>query len=130
MESPTVRPRRPGSSTLAFLGALLGMLIFVGLIAFHSAYLTAPPPGFGSPPSTDPDVVNYRNLVRALGWVSAIAMDLAVALAVAFAFLVGTSGADVPEGTRRGLYIFATVFLVLWILFSLSAFSIFRFSFF
>ena len=131
MEPRTVPSRGSWRLLTSLIGVLLSILIFMGLIAFHSVYLIPAPSGSGFPgPSTDPDVINYRNLIRTLGWIAAIAMDLAVALAVGFAFLVGASAADVSDGTRRGLYIFATAFLVVWIVFSLSAFSIFRFSFF
>jgi hypothetical protein len=129
MEARAVRPRGAWNVIVALVGVLISMLLFVGLFAFHSVYLIPPPSSSGFPPSTDPEFVNYRNLIRTLGWISAAAMDLAVALAVAFAFLVGTSGAEVSDGTRRGLYIFATSFLVVWIVFSLTAFSLFRFSF-
>jgi hypothetical protein len=119
------------AGTLVILfGILMGVLIFAGTFSFHAALLLPIPCSQGAycpPPPTDPAVISYRNTVRSLAWVSAIAMDLAVAFAVAMAWIAGGSRGPLPEGTRRGIFVFATVFLVAWLLISSSIFSFLRF---
>jgi hypothetical protein len=120
-------PPRTGISVnavISLVGLFLGVLIFTGLLTFHAVFLIPLPPPFQSP--TDPDVIAYRDTVRTLGWVSIIAMDLAVALTVMTAWLVGGLKADLSEATRRGIFTFATVFLVVWLAFSFFAYAIFR----
>lgn len=116
----------PASTLILVLGLLIGGLVFAGTVSFHAAILYPPPPCTGCPPITDPSLIAYRNTIRTLGWVSVIAMDLAVSAAVAMAWIVGGSRAEIPEGTRRGIFIFATVFLTVWILFSFFAYTFFR----
>jgi len=82
--------------------------VFVGLLSLHAAFLI-PPPG-SSPPS------DYTNLIRTLGWTAVVSMDLAVSLTVMLAWVVGASRSDVPDASRRGIFIFATVFLAIWII--------------
>jgi len=43
-------------------------------------------------------------------------MDLAVSLTVMLAWVVGAARSDVPDASRRGIFIFATVFLAIWII--------------
>jgi hypothetical protein len=109
-------------------GVLLGVLIFVGMFSLHAAIMLPPPctQPFCSPPS-DPAVVAYRDRIRTLGWVSMVALDLAVSFSVAMAWIVGGPKGNVPEGTKRGIFIFATVFLAGWLLFSWGAYSFLRF---
>lgn len=119
-------PPRAGISinaVISLVGLVLGVLIFTGLLTFHAVFLI-PLPSFQSP--TDPDVIAYRDTIRALGWVSIIAMDLAVALTIMAAWLVGSLKSELPEATRRGIFTFATVFLVVWLAFSFFAYTIFR----
>src|SRR2546426_6512676 len=73
-----------------------------------SAFLI-PPPG-AAPPS------DYTNLIRTLGWTAVVSMDLAVSLTVMLAWVVGAARSDVPDAARRGIFIFATVFLAIWII--------------
>ncbi len=103
---------------ILILGVLIGLLLFIGLLAVQAAYLIVPP---GGPAPTD-----YGNLLRALGWTSAIAMDLAVALTVMIAWGVGVTRVDVSDGARRGIFIFATVFLAVWLLVGVPSIAFFN----
>ena len=121
-------PRREGmgANTLVLLiGLFMGALIFAGTLSFHAALLI-PVPCPQCSPSSDPAIIAYRDTIRILGWVSVIAMDMAVSLAVAMAWIVGGSKSEISDGTRRGVFIFATVFLAVWLLFSWTAYTIFR----
>ncbi len=122
-------PRRAGISTNTFVlltGLFIGVLLFAGMLSFHAALLIPPPcTGFCQPP-TDPAIIAYRDTIRILGWVSVVAMDLAVSFAVMMAWVVGALKGDIPEGTRRGIFVFATVFLAVWLIFSWISYSIFR----
>lgn len=113
------------STVISLVGLLLGVLIFTGMLTFHAVFLL-PLPSSPFQPPTNPDVIAYRDTVRTLGWISIIAMDLAVALSVMIAWLVGGLKADIPEASRRGIFVFATVFLVIWLVFSSFAYAIFR----
>src|SRR2546426_12563860 len=97
-----------GHPVMLLTGVLTGFLVFVGLLSLHAAFLL-PPPG-RSPPS------DYTNLIRTLGWTAVVSMDLAVSLTVMLAWVVGASRSDVPDASRRGIFIFATVFLAIWII--------------
>jgi len=109
---------------LSLFGIILAGLIFVGLLSYHALFLI-PPPGSGT--VTDPATIAYLNTLRILGWSFAVAMDLAAALSVGFAWIIGISKVEVGEGTRRGMYIFATVFLVVWLIVSTLPFQVIRF---
>ncbi len=120
-------PRREKAQSNMFVilaGVMVGLFLFVGLLSFHAAFLIPYP---SSNPTTEPNVIAYRDTLRALGWVSAAGMDLAVAFSVTLAWIVGGLKFEIPDSTRRGIFIFATVFLAIWIIFSFSVYSIFRF---
>ena len=121
-------PPRAALSANAFVslvGLLLGVLIFTGMLTFHAVFLLpAPSSSFQTP--SDPAVIAYRDTVRLLGWVSVITMDLAVALSVAVAWIVGSLKGEHSEATRRGIFVFASVFLAVWLVFSFFAYTIFR----
>jgi len=120
---PPLPPRRASTNTLVlFSGILLGALVFVGTLSFHAVFLIPAP---GTPP-TDPAVVAYRDTIRILGWTSAVAMDLALGFSLTIAWIAGVSKGDLSDGTKRGMFIFATVFLAVWLVFSFSIYSIFR----
>jgi hypothetical protein len=53
-------------------------------------------------------------------------MDLAVSLTVMIAWVVGSMKGEQSDGMRRGVFIFASVFLATWIIFSFFAFTVFR----
>jgi hypothetical protein len=112
----------------SMFGVLIGILLLVGMLCFHAVLLLAPPcqQPFCSP-QTDPAIVSYRAMVRILAWVSVVAMDLAVSISVVMAWIAGGPKANLPEGTKRGIFIFATVFLGVWLLFSWGAYGIVRF---
>jgi hypothetical protein len=117
------------NSLVLLFGLLLGILIFAGTASFHAALLIpipCPQPYSYCQAPTDPAVLAYRNTVRTLGWVSALTLDLAVSFSVAMAWIAGASKGELPEGTRRGIFIFATVFLAVWLVFSWAAYAIFR----
>jgi len=108
------------AETLAvFVGIVIGTLISVGLISFHAILLISPIcTGFGCPALSA-----SASLALSLAWVFVIAMDLAVGLSVCLAFIVGGAKSELPEATKRGVYIFAAVFLAVWIVFGTSAVS-------
>ena len=97
-----------GHTVMLLAGVVIGILVFVGLLSLHAAFLI-PPPG-AAPPS------DYTNLIRTLGWTAVVSMDLAVSLTVMLAWVVGAARSDVPDASRRGIFIFATVFLAIWII--------------
>ncbi len=97
--------------TIAGIG--MGILIFTGFLSFQAIMLIQTPPSpFGGTP-TESEIA-YANVVRVLAWISMAVLDGAVALVVAFAFLASASRRNVPDSARKGLYIFATVFVVGW----------------
>ena len=122
-------PRRRGgispNGLVLVIGLLLGVLIFAGTLSFH-ATLLIPVPCTGCTPTTDPALIAYRDTIRALAWVSVVTMDLAVSFSVAMAWIAGGSRGELSEGTRRGIFLFATVFLVVWLVFSWAQYTIFR----
>jgi len=108
-------PRRGGislNSLVLVIGLFLGVLIFAGTLSFHAALLI-PVPCQGCP-------------IRTLGWVSVVTMDLAVAFSVAMAWIAGGSRGELSDATRRGIFVFATVFLAVWLIFSWAEYTIFR----
>ena len=121
-------PPRAGLSANAvvpLVGLILGVLIFTGLLTFHAVFLLPlPSPPYQAP--SDPAVITYRDTVRALGWISAVTMDLAVALSVVIAWVMGSLKGEHSEATRRGIFVFASVFLAVWLVFSFFAYTIFR----
>jgi hypothetical protein len=96
------------------VGLFIGVLIFAGTLSFH-ATLVIPVPCTGCSPTTDPALIAYRDTIRILAWVSVVTMDLAVSFSVAMAWIAGGSRGELSDGTRRGIFIFATVFLVVWL---------------
>ena len=123
---PPPRPVGISPNTLVLLmGLFLGVLIFAGMLSFHAALLIPVPCPTCQPP-TDPTLIAYRDTIHTLGWVSVVTMDLAVSFSVAMAWIAGGSRGELSDGTRRGIFVFATVFLVVWLLFSWFAYTIFR----
>jgi len=53
-------------------------------------------------------------------------MDLAVSFSVAMAWIAGGSRGELSDSTRRGIFVFATVFLAVWLIFSWAEYTIFR----
>jgi hypothetical protein len=126
--APAMRIRQglsPGA-VMTLLGLLIGGLLFTGLISYHAIFLIPPPGSSSFPPSTTPEVISYVNTVRALGWISIVAMDLAVGLTVMIAFIVGGMKGEVSDSMRRGIFIFASVFPSIWVIFSSLLYAGFR----
>jgi hypothetical protein len=122
-------PRRRGgispNSLVLVIGLFLGVLIFAGTLSFH-ATLLIPVPCTGCSPTTDPALIAYRDTIRALAWVSVVTMVMAVSFSVAMAWIAGGSRGELSDATRRGIFVFATVFLVVWLVFSWAQYTIFR----
>src|SRR3989442_15129156 len=97
-----------GHTLILLGGVMIGALLFGGLLSIHAVFLI-PSPG-AAPPN------DYTNLIRTLGWTAVVSMDLAVSLTVMLAWVVGAARSDVPDASRRGIFIFATVFLAIWII--------------
>ncbi len=114
---PVYMPSNRGPKIHAIL---LGLALFVGLVATHTAMLL-PFPGSGG--SSNPDIAAYLITIRALAVVSLAAMDAGVAFAVTIAFW-GLSRPDLPDSSRRGQFLFATVFLGIWLIFSTLSLSV------
>ncbi len=103
------------SNTLTmFGGVLIGVLIFGGLLAVHAVYLIPVPctSTYGCPTPT-PDTTAYANTIRGLAWISVGALDFAAGFTVALAFVLATR-ADIPEGARRSVFLFASIFVPVW----------------
>jgi len=112
----------PSTGIVRLGGLLIGILIFGGLLTYHLA-LALPTPA----PSYTPYPDSYRNMVRALSLVSAGFIDAAVAVSVAFSWHVALARPDSAEGMRRGLLVFAAVFLTVWLVVSSFVFSTLRY---
>jgi len=112
----------PSTGIVRLGGLLIGILIFGGLLTYHLA-LALPTPA----PSYTPYPDSYRNMVRALSLVSAGFIDAAVAVSVAFSWHVALARPDFAEGMRRGLLVFAAVFLTVWLVVSSFVFSTLRY---
>lgn len=105
-----------GTTLLGAFGVLISIFITAGFLAYHLMWYYAaqcPPYASGCVYPT-PAQVSYTTLVQGLGLLFVILFDLALGLSVAMAFLSSTRS-DIPDGTRRSLYLFATVFLFVWI---------------
>jgi len=113
----------PPAKFVKIFAVIVGILIFVGMVSFHVAIMLPIPTASPPPP---PEIENYRLTVRALNAVFAIAMDAAAALAVTCSWYWGLTRPDLTEGARRGLFIFGTVFLAIWIIFSSLSVSLIR----
>lgn len=114
----------PSAKFVKLFAVIVGVLIFVGMVSFHVAIMLPIPTSSPPPPS---EMENYRLTIRALNAVFAIAMDAAAALAVTCSWYWGLTRPDLTEGARRGLFIFGTVFLAIWIIFSSLAVNLVRF---
>jgi hypothetical protein len=120
-------PPKRGFSMNTFVllaGIVLGALVFIGTFALHAVFLIPSP---NAPAPTDPATIAYRETVRILAWTSAAAMDLALAFSLTIAWVVGASKGDISDGTKRGVFIFATVFLAVWLVFSFAIYGRFLF---
>jgi len=100
--------------TLAFG---IGIAVAVGLILVHAATLVPrPPPSYGTPPPPQ-----YQAIVTALGMAGLTVVDLAVGLSIGMALHRGLSRAETSEVARRGMFLFATGFLIAWLVMSMFA---------
>ncbi len=107
---------------VVILGVTVGALIAVGLLSYHAIYLLAPACyGFGCP--TPPPPTPAQILAQNLAWVFVVTMDLAVALSVCVAFLVGGTQNNLSDSMKRGTSYFAMVFLAVWLIFGTTALS-------
>lgn len=105
----------PMENLFVIVGVVIGILIFAGFFSLHAMFLVPSPctNPYGGCPTPTP----AGDLIRTLAWVGLTALDLAAGLSVALAFIVGGVRSAVPDGTRRGLFVFATVFLGVWLVF-------------
>ena len=89
----------------------IGITIIVGLILVHVALLIPRP---SSPYPTAPPL-SYQTAVMALGIAGMAIVDLAIGLSVAVALSQSVSRPEMSEAARRGMFLFATAFLVAWL---------------
>jgi hypothetical protein len=101
---------------------LIGACIFVAMVAFHVAVIL-PRPGFSA---TEPEREAYAVTIRMLASLFAAAMDAGVALAVTASWYWGLTRTDLTEAARRGLFLFGTVFLAVWLLLSTASVTLLR----
>lgn len=105
------------SKAVRWIGVVIGMTIFAGLLLYHVAvFVPRPPPTYGTAPPPE-----YQATILALGIASMALLDFASGLSVAIAWIVGTSKADIAEATRRGVFTFAIAFFVAWLVISTFA---------
>ncbi len=110
---------------LKLAGVFLGIMIFAGLLAYHAIFFVSPP---GTPPTTDSATVAYRNTIRVLAITSMALLDLAAGFSVTLAWVTGTTKGETSESGRRGIFVFATVYTAVWLVFSTFILSSFLFS--
>ncbi|HTD81540.1 MAG TPA: hypothetical protein VK723_05270 [Thermoplasmata archaeon] len=101
---------------------MIGTLIFVSMVAFHTAIIL-PRPSFQPTPE---EVNAYIVTIRALTALFAGAMDAAVGLAVTASWYWGLTRPDLTEGARRGLFLFGAVFLAIWLLLQTASVTLLR----
>src|SRR5437879_13924468 len=85
-----------GHTVMLLAGVVIGILVFVGLLSLHAAFLI-PPPG-AAPPS------DYTNLIRTLGWTAVVSMELALSLTVPLPWVVAAARSDWPAGSRPRIF--------------------------
>jgi len=102
---------------------MIGTLIFVSMVAFHTAIILPRPSSFQSTPE---EVNAYIVTIRALTAVFAGAMDAAVGLALTASWYWGLTRPDLTEGARRGLFLFGAVFLAIWLLLQTASVTLLR----
>lgn len=106
-----------------FVGIVLGFAIAAGLLAFHAVWLVPSPSSpYGTP---DPARQEYQFVIRSLGFMAAGFLDAAVGISVAFAWRA-SADEGMPETARRGLFVFAGIFLVAWLIISSFMFTAIR----
>lgn len=107
---------------MVFGGVLVGVLVFGGLLAVHAIFLIpAPCTSFYCPVATT-DTTGYGTIVRGLAWIGIGALDAATGLSVALSFVIA-SRTEIPESTRRSIFVFTAVFVAAWILSSMLLLS-------
>lgn len=116
------RDRSPSQTLMVIVGAIMGILIFAGFVSFHALFLVPVPCTSTYCPTTTPETAAYGGVVQTLAWVAVVTLDLAVGLSVALAFML-SGRSDLPESTRRSMFLFATVFVATWAVFSIFFFS-------
>ncbi len=119
------RRRVPAFERMMFLvGIILGILVFTGFLSLHAMYLIPYPctsaTGCSAP---SPEVATYDAVILTLAWISVGALDAAVGLSVGLAFILGSRG-DLPETTRRSVFVFATVLVTAWTVLSFLFFPL------
>jgi hypothetical protein len=102
-------------------GVVMGILVFGGLLAVHAVYMVPYPCTGCSTPT--PDQVAAHDTIRGLAWIAIIALDLAAGFSVALAFVIGSRN-DVPEVTRRAVFLFSTIYVAAWLFGSYFLFTL------
>jgi len=121
--SPPFPARPQGAFLTMATGILLGVAVFVGLLAYHAVFLIpAPTPSYVT---ITPERLAYQSLILGLGMVSALFMDIAVGASVAFAWFA-TAREGTSDAARRGFLTFAAIFLAVWLVISSFMFTAFR----
>lgn len=95
------------------VGILAGFAVIVGFVSIHVAVLI-PNPAFPAP--TDPEQAAYVATIRNLIAVAYITIDVAVGMFIMLAWSIGLSKSEIPDRTRTGVWVFATVTLAFWFL--------------
>ena len=104
------------------VGVALGIMIFAGFLSFQAVFLVPTPcTTFGCPTQT-PDQVAYSMTIHALAWIGLVLLDLTAGLSVMVAFLLNANS-SVPEATRRSAFLFASIYLAAFTVFSVFTMS-------
>lgn len=118
---PAARVRRirvpSGVNLVGIFGVLISIFITAAFLAYHAMWIVAsqcPPWLLGCPYVTGAQLA-FATTMQGLAALFLVLLDLAMGLTIALAFLSATRS-DIPEGTRRSLFLFATTFLFIWTL--------------
>ena len=101
-------------TVVKLLGLVIGIAIFLGLLMYHAAVLVPRP----TPPYSTPPPSSYQSMVLGLGLGSMALLDFAAGLSVSIAWIVAASRSELSDSPRRGIFAFATAFLVAWLVMS------------
>ena len=99
------------------VGVALGIMIFAGFLSFQAIFLVPVPCTIYSCPTQTPDAAAYSAVIHALAWIGLVLLDLTAGLSVMVAFLLNAHS-NLPEVTRRSAFLFASIYLAAYTVFS------------
>lgn len=116
---PQVFVNAPASHVrfMQVVGVALGVMIFAGFLSFQAVFLVPVPCTVYSCPTPTADQVAYSTTVHVLAWIGLVLLDLTAGVSVMVAFLLNAH-ANVPETTRRAAFLFASIYIAAYTVFS------------